>query len=345
VRSRVQRQQRKDLVKLAAFLVVSAMIAVWLGAVMGEVRPGDRTAYRALFDDVSGLTEGDQVRIAGVTVGKVDAIEVRADSTVLVTFGVKKTNVLNASTRATVKYRNLIGDRILELTRPNPDAEVLAAGAMIPVDRTAHALDLDTLLNGFKPLFAGLNPSQVNQLSEQLVDVLQGQASAVETLVSTVGSFATTIADRERLVTQVVGNLNAVLGTVDDRRQTVGRLIDEMDDLLTGLDKHDVQVLDAAHEVDGLARSASRLIRSARGDITRDLTSLGVAARRLNGRSDTLRGLLTQLPRHYRAIVNSGSYGNFFNFFLCGVRVKVSETNGAPLQGPWIHSDVPRCQR
>jgi phospholipid/cholesterol/gamma-HCH transport system substrate-binding protein len=345
VRSRVQKQQRKDLVKLAAFLVVSAMIAVWLGAVMGEVRPGDRTAYRALFDDVSGLTEGDQVRIAGVTVGKVDAIEVRADSTVLVTFGVKQTNVLNASTRATVKYRNLIGDRILELTRPNPDAEALAAGAMIPVDRTAHALDLDTLLNGFKPLFAGLNPSQVNQLSEQLVDVLQGQASAVETLVSTVGSFATTIADRERLVTQVVGNLNAVLGTVDDRRQTVGRLIDEMDDLLTGLDRHDVQVLDAAHEVDGLARSASRLIRSARGNITRDLTSLGVAARRLNGRSDTLRALLAQLPRHYRVIVNSGSYGNFFNFFLCGVRVKVSETNGAPLQGPWIHSDVPRCQR
>jgi phospholipid/cholesterol/gamma-HCH transport system substrate-binding protein len=330
---------------LTAFLVVSAMIAVWLGAVMGEVRPGDRTAYRALFDDVSGLTEGDQVRIAGVTVGKVDAIEVRPDSTVLVTFGVKKTNVLNGSTRATVKYRNLIGDRILELTRPDPDAEVLAAGAMIPVDRTAAALDLDTLLNGFKPLFAGLNPSQVNQLSAQLVDVLQGQASAVETLVSTVGSFATTIADRERLVTQVVGNLNTVLETVDDRRQTVGRLIEEMDDLLTGLDKHDVQVLDAAHEVDGLARSASRLIRGARGDITRDLTSLGVAARRLNGRSDTLRALLAQLPRHYRVIVNSGSYGNFFNFFLCGVRVKVSETNGVPLQGPWIHSDVPRCQR
>ncbi|NHA01238.1 hypothetical protein G5V59_19030 [Nocardioides sp. W3-2-3] len=38
---------------------------------------------------------------------------------------------------------------------------------MIPIANTASALDLDTLLNGFKPLFAGLNPSQVNELSQQ----------------------------------------------------------------------------------------------------------------------------------------------------------------------------------
>lgn len=340
----IRKRERGDLIKFTAFLLVAAAFTVWVAAITGEYRSADVATYRASFDDVSGLETGDQVRVAGVDVGKVRAIEVESDSTVLVTFTVNVSTELNTSTHATIQYRNLIGDRIVQLTRADATAPPLDAEAIIPASQTESALDLDTLLNGFKPLFAGLNPGQVNELSNELIGVLQGQESSVATLVQRIGSFTTAIGEREALITQVIGNLNTVLGTFDDRRETVGLLIDRLDTLVTGLDRQDTQLLIAADQIDVFAREASDLVRSARLDLNPDLRELARAARGVNMESDTLQRVLQQLPRHYRKIQNTGSYGNYFNFFLCGVRVSTGVV-GQSVITPWINSDAERCQR
>lgn len=335
-------RERADLIKFGAFLAMAAVFTVWVAAVTGEYRPGDRDTYHAVFDDVSGLAVGDDVRIAGVNVGKVKEIDVQDDNTVLVTFDLRSSQALTTATRATIQYRNLIGDRVVQLT-PGGDRgeqEVLDVGGIIPVSQTASALDLDTLLNGFRPLFAGLSPSEINQLSGQLVQVLQGQQSAVATLVDHVASFTITIGSREQLIGQVIRNLNSVLGAVDESSGSLGQLIDELDALLVGLDTQDTQLLDAAVDIDRFARETATLLAGARGDVRDDLAALIVAARGLNKESATLEQVFAALPQHYRTLQNSASYGNFFNFFLCGVRV---QTDVAP--GPWIRSDAKRCER
>lgn len=340
----IRKRERAELVKLTIFLVVAGLFTFWVAAVTGEYRSGDSNTYTASFDDVSGLEVGDQVRIAGVDVGKVAEIDVQPDSTVLVTFNVRGGTTLNTSTQAAIQYRNLIGDRIVQLTRADPAAPSIDSGWTIPVSQTASALDLDTLLNGFKPLFQGLNPTQVNELSEQLIQVLQGQESAISVLVQRIASFTSAIGDREALITQVIGNLNTVLGTVDDRRETLGLLIDRLDTLFTGLDKQDTQLLIAADQIDGFAREASTLLRNARIRINPDLQALATAARGLNMETATLEALLERLPEHYRKIQNTASYGNFFNFFLCGVRVQTDGPAGQPVITPWIRSDMTRCK-
>ncbi|MCR1781378.1 MCE family protein [Nocardioides carbamazepini] len=344
--SPVRLKERADLVRLVIFLVVAALVTFWVAAVTSEYRSGGATTYRAAFDDVSGLQEGDQVRAAGVRVGQVTDIDVRPDSTVVVSFEVDDSLVLDDGTTATIEYRNLIGDRIVQMASEGAGTGTkLAAGGMIPIANTASALDLDTLLNGFKPLFAGLNPTQVNELSQQLVQVLQGQESAVETLTTRVGSFTSAIAQREQLITQVIGNLNEVLETVDGRRDEVGQLIDALDVVLTRFDEQDTEILIAAEKIDQFAREASALVGRARGDLTPDLRALTEAARGLNLEKEELVAVLRQLPRHYRKLQNAGSYGNFFNFFLCGVRLQTDAAAGVPVLTPWINSDAERCQR
>lgn len=341
-----KRRERNDLIKFSAFLAIAAAFTLWVAAVTGEVRPGDREDYKAVFDDVSGLAVGDDIRIAGVDVGKVREIDVQADNTVLVTFDVRKGQELTTGTHATIQYRNLIGDRVIQLTRGEKDSgETLAVGATLPASQTASALDLDTLLNGFKPLFAGLSPTQVNELSGQLIQVLQGQQSSVATLVDSVASFTTTIGNREQLIGEVIRNLNSVLGTVDDRKATVGLLLDRLDALLTGLDKQDTQVLDAAARISTFADRTSTLVARARGDLRADLQGVTVSARGLNKRADTLDALLKKLPSHYETLQNTASYGNFFNFFLCGVRIQTGLSADQPVLTPWIYSDAPRCKR
>lgn len=341
----VRRRERSDLIKFTIFLVVAGMFTYWVGVVTSAHRPGESNSYRAVFADVSGLQVGDDVRIAGVDVGKVKTIDVKNDATVLVGFSVPQGQSLNASTEATIQYRNLIGDRVLQLSRPDKAGHILQPGDTIPVSRTRPALDLDTLLNGFKPLFAGLSPKDINAFSGELIQVLQGQSSTISTLVEQTASFTTTIGQRQELVGQVIRNLNKVAGTFDDRRDDVATLIDQLSLLVDGLNKQDTQVLDAASRVDGFARQATTLLEGARTNLRPDLIELARTARGLNEKEDVLTAVLRKLPIHYKALSNAASYGNFFNFFLCGVRVEADGVGNKPTITPWILSDVERCKR
>lgn len=341
----VRKEQARDLTKLSLFLAFAVFVTVWLAAVTGDWQSGEKTTYRAAFADVSGLRQGDQVRVAGVTVGKVRSVDAQPDSTVLVTFDVDSDLRLDSHTTAVVRYRNLIGDRLLELGRGSTPGEPLAEDDTIAVANTAPAVDLDALLNGFKPLFAGLNSSQVNELSGQLVEVLQGQSGAVEELVGSVASFTGTLGDRSALITDVVTNLNAVLGEVADRKDGLGDLVDELSSLVVGLDRQDTQVLDAARRIDAMARAGATLLARTRGDLTPTLEGLRASARGLNQDAGALQALLTQWPRHYARIQDTASYGAFFNFFLCGVRVQFTNDQGQPVTTPYVGSEAERCQR
>lgn len=333
-----RRRQRADLIKLLIFLLVAGIVTVWVAAITGEYRPGDKRTYRAVFGNVSGLSVGDDVRIAGVDVGKVDTIDVGDNDTVTVTFSVRSDQRLTQATRATIQYRNLTGDRVIQLTQGIGKTDPLDVGGTIPVTRTASALDLDTLLNGFRPLFAGLTPSQINSLSGELVQVLQGQQAAIATLVTHVASFTTTIGSREALIGHVIRNLNSVVGAVDQHSGSMAALIDGLDRLVVGLNRQDTQLLDSAVNIDRFARVTTSLLVGARGDVRRDLVAIIAAAHGINKRSATISEILSALQPHYRAMQDMTSYGDFLNFFLCGVRVQTDLATT-----PWINSQSPRC--
>lgn len=341
----MRRRERGELVKLTSFLTIMALVTVYLFLVMGDVRSGDRTIYRATFVDVSGLKSGDEVRVASVAVGTIKSVDVRADSSVDVVFDVASDITLNTTTSATVTYKNLVGDRYLALDRKASSGPVLPAGGSIPTSRTGASLDLDTLLNGFKPLFVGLNPQRINELSLQLVNVLQGQEGAIRQLLSTVASVTSNIGDREQLVSQVVRNLNDVVGEVDTHSDGLDTLVTALSQLVGGLDAQDAQILDAASQISGFSKKAKGVLQKARADLTPTLTDLEKASRGLDAQQENLKGVLRQLPRHYETLGQSSSYGAFFNFFLCGVRVQLTdEATGLPIATPWINSDLARCK-
>lgn len=338
---------RVTLVKLSAFAAVSAAIAAYLVILVDDSPPDSMTSYTAVFKDVSGLQVGDEVRVASVAVGKVDAMGIGTRNTVRVAFDVPADIPLTRTTRATVRYKNLIGDRYLELAKPDGQSELLGENRTIPVSHTAAALDLDTLLNGFKPLFAGLAPKQINALSAQLIKVLQGQNGAVASLVTTIASFTTTVAERGELVGRVIDNLNAVLGTVDQHRDELSQVITELKNLSKGLDKDAPTVLAALGEIDNVAVSGEDLLARNDQTIAADLAGLRTVTGNLDRKDDQLASILDQLPGHYQSVMPTGSFGNFFNFYLCGLRLRItpeSDPTAKPVTTPWINSDTARCQ-
>ena len=84
-------------------------------AIFAQLRFGKETTYKAQFSNVSGLENGNFVRIAGVEVGKVKKISIEDDGTAPVEFSTDDSVVLTEGSRAVIRYQNLIGGRYLAL--------------------------------------------------------------------------------------------------------------------------------------------------------------------------------------------------------------------------------------
>ena len=114
--------------------------------------------YNALFSNISGLEEGNFVRVAGVEVGKVKKISIQPDTTVLVEFAAEPSVVLTEGSRAVIRYDDVIGGRYLALEEGAGGTKKLNPGDTIPLARTAPALDLDALDRGLPALVSGAEP-------------------------------------------------------------------------------------------------------------------------------------------------------------------------------------------
>ena len=128
-----------DLVKLLVFVVVTSLATAVLVVTIGNIGFGDARDYKAEFTDATGVNKGDDIRVAGVRVGTVSEIEIVDRNRALVTFSVDEGTSVNGGTNASIRYRNLVGQRYISLTQEVGDTQRLRAGTTIPVARTSPA--------------------------------------------------------------------------------------------------------------------------------------------------------------------------------------------------------------
>ena len=182
--------QRSILTKVGIFTVTMLLVAVGLVVVFGEFRFGPENTYHANFTDATRLKSGQKVRIAGVPVGAVKELKLNPNNSVDVTFGVDKRYTLYTSTRALIRYDNLVGDRFLEITAGPGDLRKLRPGATIDKQHTQPALDLDALLGGLRPVLKGLDADKINTISSAVIELLQGQGGALANVLSETSAFS-----------------------------------------------------------------------------------------------------------------------------------------------------------
>ena len=206
-----------SLIKVGIFTVTMLLVAAGLVVIFGDIRFASTNSYHATFTDAARLKGGNDVRIAGVPVGSVGDVKLNPDNTVDVAFTLDKKYQLYTSTRAAIRYENLVGDRYMEITSGPGELRKLPPGGMVSINQTQPALDLDALLGGLRPVVKGLNGEQVNQISNAVVELLQGEGGALSQLLSETGSFSQALGDRYQVISQVIQNLNDVLGTVDEK--------------------------------------------------------------------------------------------------------------------------------
>ena len=329
--------------RLAVFVSVCLMGLFVLIAVFGQLRFEPRKSFTADFTNVGGLKGGDFVRIAGVEVGKVTKLVIKPDASVAVTFAIDDSVLLTNGSRAVIRYDNLYGDRYLALEQGHDGGTPLKPGGLIPIDRTSPALDLDTLIGGFRPLFRALDPDQVNALSFQLIQVFQGQGETIGALLAQTSGLTNTLADRDELIGEVVNNLNTVFTSLGDSNKEFGQAIDKIASLTDALADRKDDISNAVAYANAAAGSVSDFLARSRPAIQKIVHETDRTSTIILNDHDYVDDLINTLPDAYKALGRQGLYGDWFAFYICEAIIKVNGKGGQPVYIQAASQTTGRC--
>jgi phospholipid/cholesterol/gamma-HCH transport system substrate-binding protein len=317
-----------DAVKLLIFILTTTMATGVLVVLIGNLTFQSARDYKAVFSDATGVVKGDDIRIAGVKVGSVKEVEVIDRTRALVSFDVADSSIVTQSSTAQIRYRNLVGQRYITLTQGVGDLDRLPEGATIPISRTEPALDLTVLFNGFKPLFRALSPADINKLSAQVIEVFQGEGGNFNQLLTSTASLTNTLADRDKVIGDLIDNLNAVLRTLSERDQQLSELIVDFRTFMSGLAEDRDAILGSLESISDLADETSDLAVGIRPAFVRDVKGLRRVASNLNKGRGELDRAMQILPVKLTKIGRTAIYGSFFNFYLCQFQGNVTLPTG-----------------
>jgi phospholipid/cholesterol/gamma-HCH transport system substrate-binding protein len=242
-----------------------------------------------------------------------------------------------------VRYENLIGDRYLALEEGPGPPHRLPPGATIPLARTSPALDIDSLIGGFRPLFRALDPDQVNALSGQLLQIFQGQGGTLASVLAQTSMLTSTLAGRSELIAELITNLNAVLHTFATRDHEFSDGLDKLSQLVDGLAQRKNDISAGLAYINAAAGSVTDLLVQARQPIKDVVHETDRMSGQVLSDREYVDNLLKQLPDIYQVLARQGLNGDYFGFYFCEMLLKLNGKGGNPIFVKLLGQPSGRC--
>lgn len=312
---------RGPVIGLAVFLVITTVLT-WLVYVTlrRDVR-GSTVSYAAVFTDVFGLREGDDVRIAGVRVGRVQRIELNG-TLAKVSFAVQDSQRLPASVTASVTYQNIVGQRYLALAQGHPGrGGLLAPGGVIPVERTEPSFDIGTLLNGYEPLFAVLDPAQVNNLTQAVIGSLQGDTAAFATLVDQTSTLTKTFTGRDDALDHVIASLDRVVGSLAAQNRDFEDAIVATRQVVGQFDSRRPELVSSVGKMTAVVRNLSRIATDVDPQLHELLTREPGYTRHMLDIEPQIAYTGLNTPLFLKGLARMFGEGSYMNAYACDVNI------------------------
>jgi phospholipid/cholesterol/gamma-HCH transport system substrate-binding protein len=232
--------------------------------------------------------------------------------------------------QAHIRYRNLVGQRYLDISQGSAGTanSYLKPGGTIPLGRTTPALDLTVLFQGFQPLIKGLAANDINKLADELIQTLQGEGGALQSLFSTVSDLTNGLADKDQIIGSVIDNLSTTLQVLGSHDNDLSNLLIQLRRFIAGFAQDRTEIGDAVVGIDKLATTTASLLSKARAPLAKDITDLTGLVGVLNAHQGDIQELLTNLAPTVAALIRTADYGSWFNFYLCDINLYVTLPNG-----------------
>ena len=293
-----------------AFLILLVLVAFKADS-LPLIGGGD--TYYASFSDSSGLKPNDEVRIAGVRVGKVDAVSLDGDH-VKVAFRIQDGADFGTDTRAAIKVKTLLGAMFLSLEPAGPGQ--LPGGAEIPTTRTSSPYDVVQAFSGLARTSDRIDTGQLAHSLTTLADLTRDTPKNFQHALAGVSALSTNLAARDQQIGTLLQNLHTVSHTLDARDQDIVGLMRDSSVLFQALDRRRQAVHDLLRSTSRLSLELTKLVKQSRGDLTPALTHLSSVVDVLEKNSDNIDQSIRLLGPFYRVFANTLGGGPWFDTYI-----------------------------
>jgi len=315
---------RKPLIGLALFMVLAIVVTWLVSATLLRSVSGSTNTYSAVFSDVSGLHSGDDVRVAGVRVGRVESLDLEG-AQARVTFEVQRDQTLFTNTVASVTYQNIIGQRYLGLSPGNsPDQKILPNHGQIPLEHTEPSFDITYLLRGFEPLFTLLDPKQVDNLTNGIIAALQGNNGSLLSVITQTSALAEVFAGPDQILGDVITNLNTVVTNLANQNANLQTVITQTRDLMAGLGNRRQELAASVGSISATVGRLATITTNIQPDLHDFITrEPGFASHMTGDGRQRFAYLSANIPALLKGVARATQEGAYASIYVCDVNVTV----------------------
>ncbi|GAA2111693.1 MCE family protein [Actinomadura alba] len=281
------------------------------------------------FRDTGGLRKGDDVRVAGVKVGRVTSVE--ADfgrGHVVIAWSVARDVRLGRATRADVRTATLLGGRYVKLSGPVGApylADLSPARRRIPLERTSVPFTVTDSLDSATHIAGALDHKAVDKLLAETSKIKIPAREKLGQMLRNLDTLATTLNERDPEIRRLVANSKKITGTLAAKDAELIRIINASRTLLDELVKRRNELATTIGEGNRTVRTLSRVITTHSKEINSILGDMHVLTRRLAPNMDALNEDLALLGPTFRQVAQSRGEGRWIEGLLTGL---------GPLQPP-----------
>jgi phospholipid/cholesterol/gamma-HCH transport system substrate-binding protein len=294
---------------------IAVIVLLVLAAFRAQDLPliGGGDTYYASFSEAGGLKVNDEVRIAGVRVGKVNSVELD-DGEVKVGFKVKTDSTFGKETGAAIKVKTLLGAMYLSL-EPAGSGQ-LEEGDTIPVERTSSPFDVVDAFSGLAETSADIDTDQLAASLTTLADLTRNTPEEFRSALTGVSALSQTIASRDEQINSLLQNLDRVSTVLNARDDDIVSLMRDSDVLFRALVARREAVHNLLVSTSDLSSELTKLVTQSRADLKPALGHLENVLAVLNKNQDNLDNSLRLMAPFYRVFANTLGTGPWFDTYI-----------------------------
>lgn len=298
---------RSAAIRLVAFAVISGALTWWIAGEITGSDPEDSYELVASFDDVAGLYSGDDVRLAGIPIGRVSDIEV-VEGTARVGFVVDEAVEVPSDSTVAVRWRNLIGQRFLSI-EPGSAGTMLGDGDTVA--ESDDVVDLGRVVNQLSPLAQAVGPDQVNRILTALVTAFEGNEGNYDALLADLGSLTDVLAEREGQLGQMLVDYDTITSAIASRDDQIAAMATNLASITGTLNATDDLIATALTEFAAFADGTETLLARSEEDLGAVLEHVAALTGTVVGDLDVVEQAIQTMPEMLDAVlptINRGPY-------------------------------------
>lgn len=319
------RERNHTIIGLVGFSLIALLLVAAFRADRLPIIGGGDTYY-ADFSEIGSLRGGDEVRIAGVSVGKVDAVEIDGQR-VRVTFRITKPAEFGSQTGAAIRIRTLLGASFLALTPAGDDQ--MKTGSTIPVSRTTPPYDVVQAFSELSTTTTALDTDQIATALETLSQVAADTPTEFKAAIAGVSDLSANLAARDSQINTLLVNLRRVSGVLNERNGEIESLLKDSSQLFQAITARRQAISTLLTATQQVSTQLSGLVQDTQADLRPALEKLDQVTDLLVKNRFELDEILRTGPAFYRLFSQAVGSGPWFDSYLGISPELISPSGGA----------------